>query len=168
MAATDASKHFSSKILPYVERLVSGTSNQDEIAATLERAKIIDKGRITAEHSWLAPRVEAWRNSEDNADRPSQSLTMPARKKRVLLLGSGLVAGPAVDVFVARRDIELVIGQSRLYEASRPILTGLASNNMREAQLLAADRPNISVKQLDVSDQQALSEVVASSDVVVR
>lgn len=99
-------------ILPYVQRLVSGDSTQDEVANTLQRAKIIDKGQITAEHSWLAPRVEAWRNTEDNADRPSLPVTMPLKKKRVLLLGSGLVAGPAVDVFVARRDIELVIGQS--------------------------------------------------------
>jgi len=30
----------------------------------------------------------------------------------VLLLGSGLVAGPAVDVFVSRGDVELVIGKS--------------------------------------------------------
>jgi alpha-aminoadipic semialdehyde synthase len=108
--ATDASKHFSSRILPYVERLVSGKSHQDEIEFTLQRAKIVDKGRITAEHSWLAPRVEAWRNTEDDADRPLRATSMPAKKKRVLLLGSGLVAGPAVDVFVARRDIELVIG----------------------------------------------------------
>lgn len=33
-------------------------------------------------------------------------------KKKVLLLGSGLVAGPAVDVFVSRGDVELVIGTS--------------------------------------------------------
>jgi hypothetical protein len=30
----------------------------------------------------------------------------------VILLGSGLVAGPAVDVFVSRGDVELVIGMS--------------------------------------------------------
>lgn len=43
-----------------------------------------------------------------------------------------------------------------------------ASNNVREARLLAAGRPDILVRQLDVSDQNELSEVVASSDVVVR
>ena len=43
-----------------------------------------------------------------------------------------------------------------------------ASNNVREARLLAAGRPDISVRQLDVSDQNELSEVIASSDVVVR
>lgn len=156
--------------MPYVQRLVSGTPSQDEIASTLERAKIINKGRITAEHSWLAPRVEAWRNTEDNADRPSRPSAMPPKRKRVLLLGSGLVAGPAVDVFVVRRDIELVIGQSSptCQEAGEPVLTGLASNNIREAKLLAAGRSNVSVKQLDVSDHHGLSEAVESSDVVVR
>lgn len=116
ITATEASIHFSSRILPYVQRLVSGKTTQDEISTTLERAKIIDKGRITAEHSWLAPRVEAWRNSEDRPDGPTQPAVMPPKKKRVLLLGSGLVAGPAVDVFVARKDIELVIGEFSFLE----------------------------------------------------
>lgn len=111
--AADASTHFSERILPYVKRLVSGQVLEDEIASTLQRAKIIDKGRMTAEHSWLAPRVEAWRKTEvDSSDRRPAAL--PTKKKRVLLLGSGLVAGPAVDVFVARRDIELVIGGYKL------------------------------------------------------
>lgn len=48
------------------------------------------------------------------------------------------------------------------------VLTCLASNNIREAKLLASGRPNVSVKQLDVSDHHALSEAVESSDVVVR
>jgi hypothetical protein len=34
----------------------------------------------------------------------------PTRKK-VLLLGSGLVAGPAVEVFAARKDVHLAIGK---------------------------------------------------------
>lgn len=37
---------------------------------------------------------------------------MKDKRKKVLLLGSGLVAGPTVDVFVSRGDIELVIGKS--------------------------------------------------------
>jgi alpha-aminoadipic semialdehyde synthase len=80
---------------------------------------------ITAEHSWLAPRVEGWRNTQASSSTLSSSLsassqkpsslsptaTLRERKKKVLLLGSGLVAGPAVDVFVARGDVELVVGE---------------------------------------------------------
>jgi alpha-aminoadipic semialdehyde synthase len=117
VTAVDASTHFSACILPYVERLVSKTQINDEISETLERAKIVKDGTITSEHSWLAPRVKGWRNTQASssaAPAPSSSSTyLPERKKKVLLLGSGLVAGPAVDVFVARGDVELVIGTSR-------------------------------------------------------
>ena len=98
----------------------------DEIDQTLQRAKIVDKGVIAAEHSWLAPRVEGWRNTQAGSSRQvaptSTADSNPAgttatglleeKKKKVLLLGSGLVAGPAVDVFVARGDVDLVIGMS--------------------------------------------------------
>lgn len=91
---------------------MSNDKTQDEIANTLDRAKIIDRGRITPEHSWLAPRVEAWRNTQDDVPERRPASIPSKRKKKVLLLGSGLVAGPAVDVFVQRGDIDLVIGES--------------------------------------------------------
>jgi len=101
---------------------VSGSKKGDEIDETLERAKIVNQGVITSEHSWLAPRVEGWRNTQAGSSRPISPSTDTARaarpsivkdkRKKVLLLGSGLVAGPAVDVFVSRGDVELVIGKS--------------------------------------------------------
>lgn len=125
MTAVDASTHFSACILPYVERLVSKARINDEISETLERAKIIKDGTITPEHSWLAPRVEGWRNtqaSSSSAPASSSSSTyLSERKKKVLLLGSGLVAGPAVDVFVARGDVGLVIGAWRSTGPESPV-----------------------------------------------
>jgi alpha-aminoadipic semialdehyde synthase len=101
---------------------VSGNKKGDEIDETLERAKIVNEGVITSEHSWLAPRVEGWRNTQAGSSRPTSPSTnvagavkssiMKDKRKKVLLLGSGLVAGPAVDVFVSRGDVELVIGMS--------------------------------------------------------
>jgi len=93
----------------------------DEIDKTLERAKIVNEGVITSEHSWLAPRVEGWRNTQAGSSRSAsttdaaqavKSSIMKDKREKVLLLGSGLVAGPAVDVFVSRGDVELVIGMS--------------------------------------------------------
>lgn len=82
----------------------------------------MDRGVITSEHSWLAPRVEGWRNTQAGSSRSSPSSskevgsgtssTLGKKKKKVLLLGSGLVAGPTVDVFVSRGDVELLIGTS--------------------------------------------------------
>lgn len=102
---------------------MSGLQKGDEIDETLERAKIVNEGVITSEHSWLAPRVEGWRNTQAGSSRPissaadvggaaKTSILREKKKKKVLLLGSGLVAGPAVDVFVSRGDVELVIGMS--------------------------------------------------------
>ena len=101
---------------------MSGVKKGDEIDETLERAKIVNGGVITSEHSWLAPRIEGWRNTQAGSSRstcPStdaggavSSSILKEKKKKVLLLGSGLVAGPAVDVFVSRGDVELMIGTS--------------------------------------------------------
>ncbi len=78
---------------------------------------ILDKGKLMAGHECLLPRVDDWLKSSDAshsmASPPEYNSMIPQRalgRKRVLLLGSGLVAGPAVEVFVARGDINLVIG----------------------------------------------------------
>lgn len=40
----------------------------------------------------------------------------------MLLLGSGLVAGPAVDVFAARPDVHLIIGKPFPFSIGRSML----------------------------------------------
>lgn len=97
---TDASTHFSSRILPYVQRVLSQARPQDEIQHSIERAMIVSDGRLREQHTWLSEQVSAWRQTSERR----------SKKKKVLLLGSGLVAGPAVEVFAARGDVELAIG----------------------------------------------------------
>jgi alpha-aminoadipic semialdehyde synthase len=145
----DASSHFSNSLLPYVTRALEDADGKaarnDEIDATLKRARIVDNGVLQAKHDWLDKNVRNWRTSHKfNPD----GLPLP---KKILLLGSGLVAGPAVDVFVKRPDVRLVI----------------ASNNTSEANGLAAGRDNITTAALDVSDDKALGDAVAAADVVV-
>ncbi|KAG8700622.1 hypothetical protein FRC08_004601 [Ceratobasidium sp. 394] len=72
-------------------------------------------------------------------------------KKRVLLLGSGMVARPAVEVFLGREDVQLVI----------------ASNNSAEARALVQNHANAEVVSLDVSDRGRVAELVSKADVVV-
>ena len=102
-AAKDASEHFSKCLLPYVKHLAASSSDQT-IQETLDRATIIKSGVLTNDHQWLQPRVDELRATSSKASSRPQ-------KQRVLLLGSGLVAGPAVDVFAARPDVHLVIGE---------------------------------------------------------
>nr|XP_018263129.1 alpha-aminoadipic semialdehyde synthase [Kwoniella dejecticola CBS 10117]OBR85287.1 alpha-aminoadipic semialdehyde synthase [Kwoniella dejecticola CBS 10117] len=155
--AADASGHFSSKILPYVRRALFPGSEGNKAAEddTLEMAKIVDNGKILETHGWLLPKVEAWRSSSTqngiSAKQDESKLANGQQKKRILLMGSGLVAGPAVDVFAARPDVHLAI----------------ASNNLSEAKSHIRSRTNVEAISLDVSDEGALAEVVSASDVVV-
>lgn len=103
--AADASKYFSSRILPYVRNLISPNPSSQGVDHSLRRATIVQSGVLSTEHEWLQPRVDAVR-----ATKSSSSSTRPTRKK-VLLLGSGLVAGPAVEVFAASSDLQLTIGE---------------------------------------------------------
>ncbi|KAG8740070.1 hypothetical protein FRC10_004790 [Ceratobasidium sp. 414] len=75
----------------------------------------------------------------------------PPGKKRILLLGSGMVARPAVEVFLGREDVQLVV----------------ASNNLSEARALVQSHPNAEVVLLDVSDRGRVAELVSGADVVV-
>nr|XP_019010907.1 alpha-aminoadipic semialdehyde synthase [Kwoniella pini CBS 10737]OCF49688.1 alpha-aminoadipic semialdehyde synthase [Kwoniella pini CBS 10737] len=150
--AADASSHFSSKILPYVRRALFPDSQGDKAAEedTLNKAKIVEQGKILEPHSWLLPKVEAWKSSVTNGH-SSNSTDATSQPKKILLLGSGLVAGPAVEVFAARPDVHLSI----------------ASNNLSEARSHVKNRTNVEAISLDVGDQVALREAVSASDVVV-
>lgn len=74
----------------------------DEIDKTLARAMIVEDGELQKPHDWLEKNVRSWKKAAPGGG---------CQKKRVLLLGSGLVAGPAVDVFLARPDVSPVIGK---------------------------------------------------------
>ncbi|ORY32502.1 putative Saccharopine dehydrogenase [Naematelia encephala] len=169
--AADASEHFSHCIMPYINHFISSPNVPGEVADSLQRATIVDSGELTRPHQWLKARVDSWNtNPGEEIVPPIQTPTSSWRgvegavrlrgkkqirrdggKKKVLLLGSGLVAGPAVEVFAARKDILLAI----------------ASNNAVEAKALAKDSSNVETMLLDVSDEEALGRAVSSSDVVV-
>ncbi|RXK35397.1 hypothetical protein M231_07341 [Tremella mesenterica] len=157
----EASDHFSRCLLPYVGRalgLCDASTNQRHLDDTLKRASIVDHGQLIEPHRHLESKLEKWRIAtgtsivSSSSVAPSSTKTTKIRpKKKVLLLGSGLVAGPAVDVFVQRGDIELAIG----------------SNNLAEAHALAGGRSNVTALHIDVSDQSALSNAILTADVIV-
>ena len=108
----DSSKYFCSKFLPYLETLIrkeqgKPLNEQDKVnAATLERGTIVKKGKLVPKHEWLQEHLD-----ELNV---GPSVNVPVPKKRVLLLGSGMVAGPTIDEISKREDVELIIGKSVL------------------------------------------------------
>ncbi|KAK8864339.1 hypothetical protein IAR55_001586 [Kwoniella newhampshirensis] len=154
--AADASAHFSETVLPYVRRTLFPNATESDRCgelATLRRAVIVKEGELTNQHRWLLPRVDDWRTSI----RSSRTNPVPSHvstrsiKKKVLLLGSGLVAGPAVEILASRSDVHLAV----------------ASNNLVEARGHSKARSNVEAISLDVSDDTALGEAVNTADVIV-
>jgi len=104
----DSSTHFSNVLVPYLESLIASYtgSDQGELKGALARATVTQEGRLLEKHTWLGEKVEAWRTS---SGAKAQATT---RKQRVLMLGSGMVAGPAVSEICKRGDVELIVGMS--------------------------------------------------------
>lgn len=138
----DASRHFSSALLPYIHSLILDprSKSQTPIAQALRRATIVENGALTEAHVGLSSLL----------DRRSSTTASPKRKQ-VLILGSGLVAGPAVDVIAARKDVDLIV----------------ASNSLLSAQALIKDHPTARAVLLNASDRDALEQLVGLADVVI-
>lgn len=113
--------------------------------AALARATIASAGVLAPKHSWLqyavdqvdkaTPAPAATSDSEppssvvdsdvDSSDAASSSVAaskplQPTRriKKKILMLGSGMVAQPAVDMIALNEGVELVIGKFYLFTLS--------------------------------------------------
>lgn len=163
--AADSSTYFSGRLMPYVERAVEHANGKpvinDAIDQTLARARIVANSELVPKHEWLQDNVDKWRAEQSFAG------GLLPQKKKILLLGSGLVAGPAVEVFLKRPDVQLTIGMFTVNLTSPLCELTAASNNLHEAEALARNRRNVFSRSLDVSDDKALSEAVAAADVVV-
>lgn len=86
-----------------LETIDGKAPKNDEIDRSLERARIVHNSKLQPQHEWLQQKVDAFRGTHASVDGVAQP-------KRILLLGSGLVAGPAVDIFLKRPDVRLIIG----------------------------------------------------------
>ena len=127
----DASAHFSGAALPYIRTLVRKYQQQyfgqtvsekvdDDILRALDGATVATAGKLTEKHAWLQSHVEKSRSSTTVTPLVSTRLKhSSAPKKKILLLGSGMVSGPVVDHIARREDIRLTIGT--MHSLSSPI-----------------------------------------------
>jgi alpha-aminoadipic semialdehyde synthase len=180
----DASVHFSERLLRYVRSIVDdykGVKGGDvEAADALKRATIASNGQLQKGHEWLTEKVDAWRvtqglrneiDATSDFDIDKGRRRAIERKKRVLVLGSGMVAGPAVDELAARSDVELIVGKSRtrlLVAKPGREHWPLASNSLQEAERLVASHPSASALLITIEDRTRLSQLVKETDVVIR
>jgi len=161
----DSSTHFSTVLVPYLETLIAGYtgSDQGKLNGALARATVAREGRLLGKHTWLGEKVEAWRASS------GASAQTATRKQRILMLGSGMVAGPTVSEICKRGDVELIIGMSlsRLSRAAVLMESSPASNSLSEAENLARKRENASAVLVDIADRAIVGNLVSKSDLVI-
>ena len=113
----------------------------------LKRGTITENGALTARFEHLQDRVK----SEGKTNKQDSACRMSGQKDRVLLIGSGYVAGPLVD-YLRRRNVRVTV----------------ASGNLVEAQGLAGRFPGVEAFHLNISDSENLLKFVKECDVAVR
>ncbi|KAH9946562.1 Saccharopine dehydrogenase-domain-containing protein [Amylocystis lapponica] len=153
----EASEHFSDVLLPYLRTYIAGLrggqsrgdAGEQGILDGLHRATVAADGELAEPFRWLAGPLKVWSESRGETARSSSSRPPPAKK--VLMLGSGMVAGPAVGEICRRGDVQLLV----------------ASNSKQEAERLTAPHANASSVVVDVGDVDAVGRLVAEADLVI-
>ncbi|KAJ6584864.1 Saccharopine dehydrogenase-domain-containing protein [Mycena capillaripes] len=164
----DASEHFSNALAPYLDNLIEyyRAGGAGVLDPALERATIASGGQLAEKHRWLQDSVDKLRMKgllEPDAvlptapveDSSSDEVVIGSmgvlRKKKVLLLGSGMVAGPAVEEIARREDVQLLI----------------ASNSYVEASKLAQHYPNVECQIIDMKEEDSYARLISEADVVI-
>ncbi|KAI8093702.1 Saccharopine dehydrogenase-domain-containing protein [Halteromyces radiatus] len=135
----ESSQHFSSKLYPYLKEMIHPGKTVDNWSSSIRDAIIAQDGELTSAHQDLKSPLASVKGVQHKD------------KKKVLLLGSGMVAGPLVNHLTKRSDVEMVV----------------ASNMIQEAQALVANKSNAQAVTLDISNQAQLSTMISKADVVV-
>ncbi|KAJ3121942.1 hypothetical protein HK098_003261 [Nowakowskiella sp. JEL0407] len=131
----EASEHFSASLFPFIKELIVGNFSHP----VLSRATITFESGLTEKFKKLEKHIKLSASSPTNAT------------KRVLVLGSGFVAGPLVDYLAGVNNYSVTV----------------ATNNLNEAKLISSNKSNVYVKEFDVSDAELLNNLISESDVVV-
>lgn len=130
----EASQHFSAALYPYLKTLIKEyreTAAGEEYKPSgqernrldaLHRATVARDGVLREPFQWLESPLGVWRQSlaktqpsstQNVPSSPSISslgIVLPEKQKKVLVLGSGMVAAPAIDEICSWKDTQLVVG----------------------------------------------------------
>ncbi|KAF8930031.1 Saccharopine dehydrogenase-domain-containing protein [Dissophora ornata] len=152
----ESSQHFSDSLYPFVKELIRGNNDHPVLAG----ATIAENGSLKPAHQDLAQILNETQAKEKLAAIKLALGTSASQKtsfgsnikpKKVLLCGSGFVAGPLVDYLLRDPNVSITI----------------ASNSQVEATSLAMGKANTKVVPLDVKDNVKMASLVKDSDIVV-
>ncbi|KAJ7069890.1 Saccharopine dehydrogenase-domain-containing protein [Mycena amicta] len=151
----NSSQHFSNALSPYLDALINHYQSGAPLSPELQRATIASHGRLTKQHEWLwEANISSFRLSGPNAlpsTDPVEITGKVLKKKKVLLLGSGMVAGPVVETLAQRRDIELVI----------------AGNSAQQIRNLIKGHTNVKSKLCDLENRAMFERLIEEADLVI-
>ncbi|KAI0086800.1 Saccharopine dehydrogenase-domain-containing protein [Irpex rosettiformis] len=159
----ESSMHFSNVLMPYLRTLIKEykfgrdhlslrTPEDSGRLRALEKATVASHGRLRDGHQWLEGPLGVWKEQSQQAQsQVTKATSTVAQKKKVLLLGSGMVAGPAVDEIASHADTELLV----------------ASNSLAEAKRLTSPHENASACLVDMARQEEVAKLIGQADVVV-
>ncbi|KAK3818823.1 MAG: Saccharopine dehydrogenase-domain-containing protein [Benniella sp.] len=146
----ESSQHFSDSLYPFVKELIRDNNEHPVLAG----ATITENGSLKPAHEGLTKILERTHAKERLATIKATAAGTgkgPAKAKKVLLCGSGFVAGPLVDYLLRDPNVHVTI----------------ASNSQIEATSLAMGKANTTVVPLDVKDNAKMASLVKDSDIVV-
>ncbi|KAI8352990.1 Saccharopine dehydrogenase-domain-containing protein [Mortierella sp. GBAus27b] len=153
----ESSQHFSDSLYPFIKEMIRDNHAHPVLAG----ATIAENGSLKPAHEGLSKILKGTHAKERLAKIKSAIATGAAKatsfgsslkkQKKVLLCGSGFVAGPLVDYLLRDPNVHVTI----------------ASNSQVEATSLAMGRANTTVVPLDVKDNAKMSSLVKDSDIVV-
>ena len=133
----EASQHFSAKFLPYLRSMLSAYTGKEAssekaelIQGALERATVASRGELRSEWEWLRKPLSVWKDSVSSSPKAGKEGARVQPKKKILMLGSGMVAPPAVQELCNRSDVRLVVGE---YPNLAVILWRLADSHHQRA-----------------------------------
>ncbi|KAL0948067.1 hypothetical protein HGRIS_010691 [Hohenbuehelia grisea] len=158
---------------PDAQRAQNVDNKEDDLSVALARATIAQNGALMQPHRWLQPAVDAWRAATPNVQQSSEPGAIPAeteseqvaepesvqvvssrpvQKKKILMLGSGMVAGPAVELIAKRSDVQLLV----------------VGNSQREVEQLQEEHLNVMGRVIDMKDTSTVKDLIEEADLVIR
>ncbi|KAF8888387.1 Saccharopine dehydrogenase-domain-containing protein [Gymnopilus junonius] len=124
------------------------TDNRDRDADVEAFASFASRNEISEVSEKESPAAAAVSGADTDVD---VNKSWSGRKKRVLMLGSGMVAGPAVDLIARNPAIELIV----------------ASDSSVELQRLVEPHLNVKFRIIDADNMDTYNSLIEETDVVI-
>jgi alpha-aminoadipic semialdehyde synthase len=135
----DASTHFSDILTPILKKMIKSKKTPEVI----EKATIMKNGELVKRFKHLQIESNSRSYPKENSD----------QVKKILVLGAGYVAKPAIDYLSRSSANNLTVATDRL---DKNVIS------------MSEGKDNVSIVEIDISNTEGLEKLIANSDAVLR